>query len=79
MPCANYMYAVRISGRFRSVTTRTVVKQSKPYPPMAEALEAAAMWQDIYGKDNFFLELMDHGLDIEKRTRDGLLEIGRQP
>ena len=43
-----------------------------------EALEAAAMWQDIYGKDNYFLELMDHGLDIEKRTRDGLLEIGRK-
>ena len=29
-----------------------------------KALEAAAMWQDIYGKDNYFLELMDHGLDI---------------
>ena len=43
-----------------------------------EALEAAAMWQDIYGKDNYFLELMDHGLDIEKRTRDALLEIGRR-
>ncbi|MDY3127621.1 MAG: DNA polymerase III subunit alpha [Corynebacterium sp.] len=43
-----------------------------------EALEAAAMWQDIYGKDNYFLELMDHGLDIERRTRDGLLEIGRK-
>ncbi len=24
-PSANYMYAVRISGRFRSVNTRTVV------------------------------------------------------
>ena len=43
-----------------------------------EALEAAAMWQDIYGKDNFFLELMDHGLEIEKRVRDELLEIGRK-
>ena len=43
-----------------------------------KALEAAAMWQDIYGKDNFFLELMDHGLDIEKRVRDDLLEIGRK-
>ena len=31
------------------------------------ALEAAAMWQDIYGKDNYFLELMDHGLHIERR------------
>ena len=41
------------------------------------ALEAAAMWQDIYGKDNYFLELMDHGLHIEKRVRDDLLRIGK--
>lgn len=43
-----------------------------------KALEAAAMWQDIYGKDNYFLELMDHGLDIETRVRSGLLEIGQK-
>lgn len=41
-----------------------------------QALEAAAMWQDIYGRDNYFLELMDHGLDIERRVRDDLLRIG---
>ncbi|WP_018016779.1 DNA polymerase III subunit alpha [Corynebacterium capitovis] len=41
-----------------------------------QALEAAAMWQDIYGKDNYFLELMDHGLHIERRVRDDLLRIG---
>ena len=40
------------------------------------ALEAAAMWQDIYGKDNYFLELMDHGLHIERRVREDLLRIG---
>lgn len=43
-----------------------------------EALEAAAMWQDIYGRDHYFLELMDHDLEIEKRVRDDLLEIGRR-
>ncbi|VZH85656.1 DNA polymerase III subunit alpha [Corynebacterium rouxii] len=43
-----------------------------------EALEAAAMWQDIYGKENYFLELMDHGLEIENRVRSELLEIGRK-
>ena len=37
-PSANYMYAVRITGRFSDVVTRTVVKQSKPYPPMAHAV-----------------------------------------
>ncbi|AHI00442.1 DNA polymerase III subunit alpha [Kutzneria viridogrisea] len=43
-----------------------------------EALEAAAAWQDIFGKENFFLELMDHGLSIETRVREGLLDISRK-
>ncbi|MBV9379736.1 MAG: DNA polymerase III subunit alpha [Streptosporangiaceae bacterium] len=43
-----------------------------------EALNAAAEWQDIFGKENYFLELMEHGLAIERRVRDGLLEIGRK-
>ena len=44
----------------------------------AEALAAAAEWRDIFGAENYFLELMDHGLSIERRVRDGLLEIGRK-
>ena len=43
-----------------------------------EALKAAARFQEIFGKDNYFLELMDHGLEIERRVRDGLVEIGRR-
>ncbi len=43
-----------------------------------EALEAAAKWQEIFGKDNFFLEVMDHGLSIERRVREGLLEVGKK-
>ncbi|WP_378739441.1 DNA polymerase III subunit alpha [Nocardia brasiliensis] len=43
-----------------------------------EALEAAAKWQEIFGKENFFLEIMDHGLSIERRVREGLLEIGKK-
>src|SRR6201995_2912417 len=42
-----------------------------------EALEAAAKGREIFGPGNFFLELMDHWLSIERRVRDGLLEIGR--
>ncbi|MBY0442482.1 MAG: DNA polymerase III subunit alpha [Mycobacteriaceae bacterium] len=42
-----------------------------------EALESAAHWREIFGPDNYFLELMDHGLDIERRVREGLLEVGR--
>jgi DNA polymerase-3 subunit alpha len=44
----------------------------------AEALRAAAEYQDIFGKENYFLELMDHGLDIERRVRTGLLDIGKK-
>jgi DNA polymerase-3 subunit alpha len=44
----------------------------------AEALKAAAEYQDIFGKENYFLELMDHGLSIETRVRDGLIEIGKK-
>ena len=43
-----------------------------------EALRAAAEWQDIFGKENYFLELMDHGLEIETRVREGLLAIGKK-
>ncbi|MCP2256985.1 DNA polymerase-3 subunit alpha [Streptoalloteichus tenebrarius] len=43
-----------------------------------EALEAAAAWRDIYGKDNFYVELMDHGIEIERRVRDGLLDLARK-
>ncbi|GAA4427072.1 DNA polymerase III subunit alpha [Actinokineospora soli] len=44
----------------------------------AEALEAAAAWRDIYGKDNFYVELMDHGIEIESRVRGGLVDIARK-
>jgi DNA polymerase-3 subunit alpha len=42
-----------------------------------EAVRAAGELQDIYGRDNVYLELMDHGIDIEKRVRDDLLKLGR--
>lgn len=41
-----------------------------------EALAAAADYRDIFGADNFFLELMDHGLAIERSVRSGLLDVG---
>ncbi|GAA3302845.1 DNA polymerase III subunit alpha [Dactylosporangium vinaceum] len=43
-----------------------------------EALKAAAKYQDIFGKEHYFLEVMDHGLDIERRVREGLTEISKR-
>ncbi len=43
-----------------------------------EAVREAGELQDIFGRDNVFLELMDHGISIEKRVRDDLLRLGRE-
>ncbi|GAA1692057.1 DNA polymerase III subunit alpha [Fodinicola feengrottensis] len=43
-----------------------------------QALASAAKYRDIFGADNYFIELMDHGLDIELKVRDGLLRIGKE-
>ncbi|MDQ2875167.1 MAG: DNA polymerase III subunit alpha [Actinomycetota bacterium] len=42
-----------------------------------EAVKAASAYQDIFGGENYFLELMDHGLDIERSVREDLLRIAR--
>jgi DNA polymerase-3 subunit alpha len=42
-----------------------------------EAVAAAAAYRDIFGPGNFFVEIMDHGLAIEQRTRDGLRRLAR--
>lgn len=42
------------------------------------AKQAAGEFQDIFGKENFFLELMDHGVEVERRVRDDLLRLGKE-
>src|SRR5699024_5093371 len=41
------------------------------------ALEAAAEFRDIFGAENYYCELMDHGLDIERRVREDLLRLAK--
>ena len=43
-----------------------------------EAVREAGELQDIYGRDNVYLELMDHGIAIERRVRADLLRLGRE-
>lgn len=42
-----------------------------------EARKAAAEFQDIFGKENFFAEIMDHGIDVERRVIADLLRLAR--
>jgi DNA polymerase-3 subunit alpha len=41
------------------------------------ALQAAADYRDIFGKDNFFVEIMDHNLAVEQKSWNGLLQISK--
>ncbi|MET0713822.1 MAG: DNA polymerase III subunit alpha, partial [Mycetocola sp.] len=43
-----------------------------------EAKAAAAEFRDIFGKDNFFCEVMDHGIDVERRTMTDLFRLAKE-
>ena len=43
-----------------------------------EALQAASDYRDIFGPENFFLEVMDHEIAVERKLRESLLEVGRK-
>ncbi len=42
-----------------------------------EAREAAAELRDMFDPGSFFVEVMDHGIEVEARALDGLLRISR--
>tara|TARA_R110000868_G_scaffold411776_1_gene709987 strand:- start:27076 stop:30591 length:3516 start_codon:yes stop_codon:yes gene_type:complete len=42
-----------------------------------EAVAAAAEFRDIFGKENYFAEIMDHGLGIEKRIMSDLIRLSK--
>ena len=39
------------------------------------AVAAAARFQDVFGKENFFIELQDHGMEAQGRIMGDLLEV----
>jgi DNA polymerase-3 subunit alpha len=43
-----------------------------------EAMTAASDYRDIFGAENFYLEIMDHGIDIESRVKADLLKLGKE-
>jgi len=42
-----------------------------------EARKVAGTFQEILGPENYFLELMDHGLEVESRAREGLIRLSK--
>jgi DNA polymerase-3 subunit alpha len=47
-------------------------------PDFDAAMAAAGRYQDIFGKDSFFVEIMDHGLAAQHRVMGDLLRVAEQ-
>ncbi|MFZ2625153.1 MAG: acetolactate decarboxylase [Propionibacterium sp.] len=63
----NYMYALRITGRFSWVTARTVTRQEKPYRPMTQATDddAVLRFEDTFGTVvGFRTPLYEQGIGV---------------
>ena len=43
-----------------------------------EACRSALHYQEIFGKENFFLELQDHGIPMQKTVNQGLMRMSRE-
>lgn len=55
-----------------------VVLQALLNDDFDEAVRRAARLQDIFGRDNLFVELQDHGLVEQKRTNPLLVDLARK-
>jgi DNA polymerase-3 subunit alpha len=55
-----------------------VVLQSLLRGDVRNATKLAGRLQDIFGRDNFFIELQDHGLPEQHRTNPQLLELAKE-
>ena len=45
LPSDNIFYAIKIDGRFESMKTRSVPKQSEPFPPLAEVVKKESVFE----------------------------------
>ncbi|MCX7885569.1 MAG: DNA polymerase III subunit alpha [Caloramator sp.] len=43
-----------------------------------EAKEKALMYREIFGKDNFYLELQYHGIEEQKKVNESLIKLSRE-
>ncbi len=55
-----------------------VVLQALLQGDQRKATKLAGRLQDIFGRDNFFIELQDHGMEEQRRTNPLLLEIAKE-
>ncbi len=64
---------IATSGCLGGVVLQALLRDDYP-----QALELAARLQSIFGRENFFIELQDHGIPEQVRTNPQLLAIAKE-
>ena len=64
---------IALSACLRGAVTEHLVEERPD-----QAREAAYRLRDIFGKGNFFLEIQDQGLDIEKRVNPHIVSLSKE-
>jgi DNA polymerase-3 subunit alpha len=64
---------IALSACLRGEVTEAVMEDRAE-----DARNAAYRLRDIFGKGNFFLELQDQGLEIEKKVNQGVVRLSRE-
>lgn len=61
-----------LSGCLNGIVQRALLRDDYDY-----ALSSAAKLQDIVGRDHFFIEIQDHGIEEQARVKEDLLKIAK--
>jgi DNA polymerase-3 subunit alpha len=64
---------IALSACLRGAVTENLVEERPD-----QAREAAYRLRDIFGKGNFFLEIQDQGLDIDKRVNPQIVSLSKE-
>jgi len=64
---------IALSGCLNGVITDPLLRLKED-----DAFQAVGRYQEIYGKENFYLEIQDHGMDEDSRVLRGLGELSRR-
>jgi len=64
---------IALSGCLAGEVNRHILRED-----LAKASRAAARWEEVFGKDNFFLEIMDNGYPDQRRAAEGMRKVAAE-
>ncbi len=64
---------IGLSGCINGVASQYLI-----YGDYEKARKATGQFVDIFGKENYFIELQDHGMPVQKRIIPGLIKLAKE-